>query len=306
MNCSATIFFRACRARPVPAPSRSLVLPPRSTSAPFLKSTSQNGRNLTYQCHRGIGQQRAAFSSTSTLGHAQPVNDIPAAASEGGEVSGKGGEGENLTQTVISRAQTDQQQQSSTLSSSTISKTGATAAAQQPPVSDNSPSSTTESDPIAAADAAFLATSFKLTGHVTRVGTMRKTVRVSRTVQVWDKFLQKHWKKTAHDLVHDPQDILNEGDVITYGPFPPSMRAAREQRGQVGGNKQVSHVLREVITPFGTPVEQRVSRIVGSPAGRWHGTPGQVQVQKGGSRTRPRGKDAVNVPSSKKNAEAAA
>lgn len=129
---------------------------------------------------------------------------------------------------------------------------------------------------------------------------MRKTVRVSRTVQVWDKFLRKHWKKTAHDLVHDPHDILNEGDVITYGPFPPSMRAAREQKqqgdnhGQIGGansnnKKQVRYVLREVITPFGSPVETRASRVVGSPEGRWRGTPGQVQVHKVANRPKGRG-----------------
>lgn len=126
-------------------------------------------------------------------------------------------------------------------------------------------------------DAAFLSTTFSLTGHVSSVGTMRKTVRVSRTVQVWDSYLQKHYKRSTHDLVHDPHDILNEGDVITYGPFPPSLRIAREQKGQIGGKKRVRFVLREVVTPFGTPVDQRSPRVVGSPEGRWVGGPGQVQ-----------------------------
>ncbi|EXJ94655.1 hypothetical protein A1O1_03051 [Capronia coronata CBS 617.96] len=148
----------------------------------------------------------------------------------------------------------------------------------------------------AADDAAFLATSPQLTGHVTRVGTMRKTVRVSRRIQVWDKVLHKNWKKTAHDLVHDPQDILNEGDVITYGPFPPSMHAAREQRGQTETDSRVRYVLREVVTPFGSPVEERSSRLVGSPEGRWRGTPGHVPVQKVVSRTRGKDKGRVDVP----------
>lgn len=105
---------------------------------------------------------------------------------------------------------------------------------------------------------------------------MRKTVRVSRTVQVWDRYLQKYWKREAHELVHDTEDILNEGDIITYGPFPPNMHDVREGRGQLGGKNRVRFVLREVVTPFGTPVEQRVSRVVGSPEGRWKGGPGQV------------------------------
>ncbi|KAI1608447.1 hypothetical protein EDD36DRAFT_469333 [Exophiala viscosa] len=147
---------------------------------------------------------------------------------------------------------------------------------------------------LAAADAAFLSSTFSLTGHVSRVGTMRKTVHVSRTVQVWDAYLQKHYKRSTHDLVHDPQDILNEGDVITYGPFPPSLREPREQKGQLGGKNRVRFILRDVITPFGTPVDQRSPRVVGSPEGRWVGGPGQVQ--KVVVRARGKAKPKVQVP----------
>ncbi|KAK4938647.1 hypothetical protein LTR10_020915 [Elasticomyces elasticus] len=145
-----------------------------------------------------------------------------------------------------------------------------------------------------AADAAFLSSTFSLTGHVSRVGTMRKTVHVSRTVQVWDAYLQKHYKRSTHDLVHDPHDILNEGDVITYGPFPPSLLVPREQKGQIGGKNRVRFVLRDVITPFGTPVDQRSPRVVGSPEGRWIGGPGQVQ--KVVVRARGKAKPKVQVP----------
>jgi len=137
---------------------------------------------------------------------------------------------------------------------------------------------------------------FSLTGHVSRVGTMRKTVRVSRTVQVWDKFLRKTYRREAHDLVSDPHDLLLEGDVIKYGPFEDEMRWEREIQGRLGGKNRVRFVVRQVVTPFGRPVDQRTPRVVGSPEGRWQGGPGQVQ--KVVYRARGKAKPKVPVSSS--------
>ncbi|KIX00946.1 uncharacterized protein Z518_10012 [Rhinocladiella mackenziei CBS 650.93] len=133
---------------------------------------------------------------------------------------------------------------------------------------------------------------------------MRKTVRVSRTIQIWDKYLQKYYKKEAHHLVHDPNDILNEGDVITYGPFPPSIRRDREKKGRIGGKKLVKYMVREVITPFGQQVEQRTRRVVGSQDGRWKGGPGEVK--KIAMRARRKGKGKLEAPLLKNDEEKAA
>lgn len=123
---------------------------------------------------------------------------------------------------------------------------------------------------------------------------MQRTVRVTRTEQVWHAHFQKHYKRPFHELVHDPLNILLEGDVVTYGAFPPSVAAKRAAAAAAaaarrttrpgghakdGKKKQdgVKFVLREVITPFGVPVEMRTPRVVGSPEGRWKGTPGEVK-----------------------------
>ena len=81
-------------------------------------------------------------------------------------------------------------------------------------------------------------------------------------MQHFDSFLQKHYTRPLHEKVHDPSNILHEGDVITYGLFPPSERAKREAIGKLGGTERkrgVRFTLREVVTPFGTPVDQRTA-----------------------------------------------
>ncbi|RMZ75714.1 hypothetical protein DV738_g5330, partial [Chaetothyriales sp. CBS 135597] len=73
-------------------------------------------------------------------------------------------------------------------------------------------------------------------GHKTRtlVGTVShvhtNTAYVEHNEQVWDKRLQKHFKQTAHNLVHDPTSLLRVGDVVRYSPFTPAEKAAREKR----------------------------------------------------------------------------
>ncbi len=276
MNTSATTFFRACRA----PSSCSFVQRCPSTTKSFRASNLRPRYTSVPHC--------SAFSSIRRLNQAQPVDDIPSPASESIVNANKADESSNLTQSVLVRSETKAKEVF-------FSPIEVPLDAEIDPEEAGRRKS---EEARAAADAAFLASSLQLTGRVSRVGTMRKTVRVSRTVQVWDEYLRKNYKREACDLVHDPKDILNEGDVITYGPFPPSLLEAREQRGQTGGKSRVKYVLRDVLTPFGTPVEQRTSRVVGSPEGRWEGGPGQVQ--KVAVRSRGKAKPKVQVPLFKK------
>ncbi|RMZ85797.1 hypothetical protein DV737_g388, partial [Chaetothyriales sp. CBS 132003] len=139
-----------------------------------------------------------------------------------------------------------------------------------------------------------------MVGTVSHVHT--NTAYVEHNEQIWDKRLQKHFKHTAHNLVHDPVALLRVGDVVRYSAFTPAERAAREKRrgdildyeeargvdtgrGQsvtrrgfvvpdgkrlvmVGAKleaipkrqrntKGVRYVVREVVSPFGSPITQR-------------------------------------------------
>lgn len=88
---------------------------------------------------------------------------------------------------------------------------------------------------------------------------MRKTVRVSRNVQVWDRNLQKYYTREAHALVHDPDDLLVEGDLVSYGGFPPSLERDRRARDRPVDTKgKVACCVFDVLTPFGSSVEQRI------------------------------------------------
>ncbi|PNS16094.1 hypothetical protein CAC42_4495 [Sphaceloma murrayae] len=84
-----------------------------------------------------------------------------------------------------------------------------------------------------------------MTGKVTSVGLMPKTVRVDRSVQEWHRYLRKYYKATKHYLVHDPANSLRMGDVISFGPLP----------GRTGDN--VSNVVREILVPFGQEIGER-------------------------------------------------
>lgn len=96
-----------------------------------------------------------------------------------------------------------------------------------------------------------------VTGTVTRTGTMLKTVAVTTKHRRLDKYTQTHHVEEETELVHDPQGILVEGDVIKYQHFPPDLYAERAARGK----NKIRFVLKEVVTPFGTPVEERTPRV---------------------------------------------
>ncbi|OCT47917.1 hypothetical protein CLCR_03677 [Cladophialophora carrionii] len=145
---------------------------------------------------------------------------------------------------------------------------------------------------LPASDLSFLRTSATQIATVTRTGTMQKTVRATRHMLTFHAAYQKYYTRSTHVLVHDAHNLLREGDVIRYGPFPPAWRQRRDGRGQVvvkrhrprdrnGVVKElgVRHVVREVVTPFGTPLAERTGRVVvvGGAPGRWKGTEGEVK-----------------------------
>ena len=86
---------------------------------------------------------------------------------------------------------------------------------------------------------------------------MAKTVAVSTNRQYFDRSFQKHYTKASKALVHDPNETLVRGDVIEYGVFPPVERAERIKSGK---GKRVKYVVRDVVTPFGIPLDKRVPR----------------------------------------------
>lgn len=119
---------------------------------------------------------------------------------------------------------------------------------------------------------------------------MDKTVRVSRNILTLHVGFQKYYTRATHELVHDAHNLLEEGDVVRYGEFPPSLRSRRDEKGQIvvrrsrprdrnGVVKElgVRHMLREIITPFGVPLGERTGRVVGGEPGRWKGTEGEVR-----------------------------
>ncbi|KAK5060985.1 hypothetical protein LTR84_007526 [Exophiala bonariae] len=223
---SAQVLLRACR----PSSSRTLVhLPPSSSSS----------------C-----TARAHFKTKWQLSQRQQQNRL--------------GRPHHFS---TSRATWNVQAETST---STVTTT--TAATPNPPAPDTEKSSTVfheQSKPRGyepdsyrvwrGEDEDFVKTSESFIGRVSRTGTMRKTVRVSRNVQVWDAHLQKYYTREKHALVHDPDDLLVEGDLVSYGGFPPSIAKARLEKGRPVDTKgRVSCCVFDVLTPFGSTVAQRV------------------------------------------------
>lgn len=106
-------------------------------------------------------------------------------------------------------------------------------------------------------DQKYIRTQPLVTGTVTRTGTMTKTVAVTTNHRRLDKYTQTHHVQKETELVHDPVGILVEGDVIKYQHFPPNYYAERAARGK----GQVKFVLKEIVSPFGTPVEERTPNV---------------------------------------------
>jgi RNA recognition motif-containing protein len=122
---------------------------------------------------------------------------------------------------------------------------------------DGSKESNQSKKPVSKQDEEYTRTQPLKTGTVSRTGTMLKTVAVTTNHRRLDKYTQTHHVQEETELVHDPQGILVEGDLIKYQHFPPDLYAERAMRGK----KNVKFVLKEVVTPFGIPVEDRTPNL---------------------------------------------
>ncbi|TQS38282.1 hypothetical protein Golomagni_01217 [Golovinomyces magnicellulatus] len=94
---------------------------------------------------------------------------------------------------------------------------------------------------------------------VISAGLMQKTVKVRIGVQQWDSlikkmdvnekksprlYIQNNFNRSRNVLVHDPNDSLRTGDIISISP---GWRIS----------KSVRHIVDKLVAPFGTPAEER-------------------------------------------------
>ncbi|KAK5124546.1 hypothetical protein LTR85_001763 [Meristemomyces frigidus] len=83
----------------------------------------------------------------------------------------------------------------------------------------------------------------EIVGVVVSAGKMDKTVKVRVAGQKWEKKIGKYFPDPTNYLVHDPNNSLVPGDVI-------SLHRLRVSTA-------VHHVVGNIVTPFGTPIDQR-------------------------------------------------
>ncbi|KAK5129406.1 hypothetical protein LTR08_003293 [Meristemomyces frigidus] len=82
-----------------------------------------------------------------------------------------------------------------------------------------------------------------LTGVVVSAGKMDKTVKVRIDGRRWEAKIGKYFPAPTNHLVHDPNSSLVPGDVV-------SLHRLRVSTA-------VHHVVANIVSPFGTPVDQR-------------------------------------------------
>lgn len=83
-----------------------------------------------------------------------------------------------------------------------------------------------------------------LTGVVVSAGKMDRTVKVRVGAQKWNKQVQKHFTKPNNFLVHDPNNSIRTGDIVS---ITGGWKTSRSKR----------HVVQSIIRPAGVPIEER-------------------------------------------------
>jgi RNA recognition motif-containing protein len=116
-------------------------------------------------------------------------------------------------------------------------------------------------EPLSARDEEYVRTKPLITGTVSRTGTMLMTVAVTTNRRYLDADTKTHHVKEETVLVHDPEGILAEGDVVKYQHLPPDVYGKRAALGKTN----VKHILKEIVTPFGIPVEERTPSLTNKP-----------------------------------------
>ncbi|EME42655.1 hypothetical protein DOTSEDRAFT_89986 [Dothistroma septosporum NZE10] len=82
-----------------------------------------------------------------------------------------------------------------------------------------------------------------IVGVVVSHGKMDRTVKVRLGKQTWNPRIGKYFKDHDNLLVHDPNNSLTTGDVVSLHRLRVS--------------KQVGHVVAKIVSPFGAPIDQR-------------------------------------------------
>ncbi|KAH8645622.1 hypothetical protein BX600DRAFT_444189 [Xylariales sp. PMI_506] len=82
------------------------------------------------------------------------------------------------------------------------------------------------------------------TAVVVSAGKMDRTVKVRLWGQRWEKKVQKSFQVPIYHLVHDPNNSVREGDVVSISA---GWRTSQHKR----------HVVRQIIAPHGPPIDER-------------------------------------------------
>ncbi|ROW15621.1 hypothetical protein VPNG_02014 [Cytospora leucostoma] len=84
----------------------------------------------------------------------------------------------------------------------------------------------------------------EMNGIVVSAGLAQKTAKVRVSKEEWNKKIKKHFKKPEHYLVHDPNDSLRTGDIVS---IVSGWRTSKHKR----------HVVNRIIAPWGPPLDER-------------------------------------------------
>lgn len=84
----------------------------------------------------------------------------------------------------------------------------------------------------------------ELSGIVVSSGLAPKTVKVQVAKEEWNKKVKKNFQHFERYLVHDPNDSLRTGDIVSISS---GWRTSKSKR----------HVVNRIIAPWGPPIDQR-------------------------------------------------
>ncbi|KAG6357892.1 hypothetical protein INS49_013775 [Diaporthe citri] len=84
----------------------------------------------------------------------------------------------------------------------------------------------------------------EMSGIVVSAGLARNTVKVQVAKEDWNKKVKKNFQHFERHLVHDPNDSLRKGDIVSISS---GWRTSKTKR----------HVVNRIIAPWGPPIDER-------------------------------------------------
>ncbi|KAK2610360.1 hypothetical protein N8I77_003802 [Diaporthe amygdali] len=84
----------------------------------------------------------------------------------------------------------------------------------------------------------------EMNGVVVSAGLARNTVKVQIAKEEWNKKVKKNFQSFERHLVHDPNNSLRTGDIVSISS---GWRTSKSKR----------HVVNRIIAPWGPPIEER-------------------------------------------------